>query len=179
MQGIPGMEPVEYNPNPIPMRNRPLRFFVAHRLRTMQGQWELRKNVSISCLKMLLSNDLCLYPPRPSSIDSRKGISKNIFNNLTASVPFVVCVHGGGIDPSPKAWEAILLGTIPILQHSTLDDAYEQLPVLYVNHWDELFEGDVNAIRKRLSTILEILSPYYDNEIKRKHIIEVYYFFEL
>ena len=33
------------------------------------------------------------------------------------------------IDPSPKAWEALLVGTIPVLEHSALDDAYSQLPV--------------------------------------------------
>ena len=33
------------------------------------------------------------------------------------------------LDPSPKAWEAIIAGTIPIIEHSTLDDAYSQLPV--------------------------------------------------
>jgi hypothetical protein len=25
-------------------------------------------------------------------------------------VPFILCVHGGGVDPSPKAWEAVIAG---------------------------------------------------------------------
>ncbi len=56
--------------------------------------------------------------------------------------PFIACVHGSGIEPSPKAWEAVLLGCIPIVQHSTLDDAYSQLPVVFVTEWKELFESD-------------------------------------
>lgn len=33
------------------------------------------------------------------------------------------------LDPSPKAWETILAGSIPVLEHSALDDAYGELPV--------------------------------------------------
>ncbi len=51
------------------------------------------------------------------------------------------CVHGSGIEPSPKAWEAVLIGCIPIIQHSTLDDAYEKLPVVFIHEWKDLFEN--------------------------------------
>lgn len=54
---------------------------------------------------------------------------------------FIACIHGGGIDPSPKAWEALMVGTIPIIQHSTLDDAYSRLPVMFVHDWSEIFEN--------------------------------------
>ncbi len=33
------------------------------------------------------------------------------------------------------------MGTIPIIQHSVLDDAYEKLPVVFVTEWKELFEN--------------------------------------
>ena len=36
---------------------------------------------------------------------------------------FVLCVSGGGIDPAPKAFEALAAGSIPIIQHSSLDSA--------------------------------------------------------
>jgi hypothetical protein len=79
---------------------------------------------------------------------------------MSASVPFIVCPHGGGQDPSPKAWEAILLGTIPILQHSHMDDAYSQLPVAYINDWDEFFHDP--DPQKLLRQWLEQLAPYYE-----------------
>ena len=48
-------------------------------------------------------------PPPPPVVSRREYLA------LVASVPFVACVHGGGLDPSPKAWEALLVGTIPII----------------------------------------------------------------
>ena len=106
-------------------------------------------------------------------MDNRKGINKELYIKLITSVPFVLCVHGGGLDPSPKAWEAIMLGTIPIIQHSTLDDAYEQLPVVFVRSWQVLFEGNLTAIKSRLQGIVEALSPYYDDPIFRRPVVEV------
>ena len=173
VRNIKGMDPLEHSGQPSPMKSRPLRFLVAHRLRSMRGQWELRKNVSVACLRMQLTHDLCMYPRRPVSMDNRKGINKELYIKLITSVPFVLCVHGGGLDPSPKAWEAIMLGTIPIIQHSTLDDAYEQLPVVFVRSWQVLFEGNLTAIKSRLQGIVEALSPYYDDPIFRRPVVEV------
>lgn len=74
--------------------------------------------------------------------------------------PFTACVHGSGIEPSPKAWEAVLIGSIPIVQHSTLDDGYERLPIVFVHEWKELFENpDIGSL---LARWLEKLGPYYE-----------------
>ncbi|HAS22668.1 MAG TPA: hypothetical protein DCR51_05905, partial [Idiomarina loihiensis] len=64
-------------------------------------------------------------------------VSETKFLNLIEEHAFVLCVQGGGIDPSPKAWTAIAHGSIPIIASSPLDDAYSQLPVAFVNGWDE------------------------------------------
>ena len=45
-------------------------------------------------------------------------------------------VDGGGLDPSPKAFEAVLSGSIPIIQHYPGDDAYREFPVVFVDDWD-------------------------------------------
>lgn len=57
------------------------------------------------------------------------------FRNQIAKSKFLICTRGGGIDPSPKAWEALYMGTIPIVERSALDEAYSQLPVFYVDEW--------------------------------------------
>jgi hypothetical protein len=54
---------------------------------------------------------------------------------LLQTYPFIICAHGGGIDPSPKVWEALCLGCIPIIKHSPLDDIYNMFPVVFVNDW--------------------------------------------
>jgi hypothetical protein len=52
---------------------------------------------------------------------------------------FVVSPHGGGLD-CHRTWEAILLGCIPIVKKSSIDELYKELPVLIVNNWFEVNE---------------------------------------
>ena len=65
-------------------------------------------------------------------------------------------------DPSPKAWEALLVGTIPVIEHSTLDDAYSQLPVrrnylLHYIHWSSIFVAKI-LLTKLLPDLILSLS---------------------
>lgn len=85
-------------------------------------------------------------------------------------MPFILCTHGGGLDPSPKAFEAILVGTIPIVQHSTLDDAYRHLPVVFVDSTVGLLQN--NNTLELLGKWLIELSPYYEegSELRLKVI---------
>jgi hypothetical protein len=50
---------------------------------------------------------------------------------------FVLCVEGGGLDPSPKAWTAMMNGCIPIIRESPATEAYRELPVAFTPEWDE------------------------------------------
>lgn len=50
---------------------------------------------------------------------------------------FVLSPRGGGLD-THRTWEALLLGSYPIVVSSTLDPLYEELPVLILNDWQEL-----------------------------------------
>lgn len=52
---------------------------------------------------------------------------------------FVLSPHGYGLD-CHRTWEALLMGSIPIVKASTLDPLYEGLPVLIVNDWHEITE---------------------------------------
>lgn len=51
---------------------------------------------------------------------------------------FAACPHGGGLDPSPRAWEALHVGTIPILKRSSTSDAFLGLPVVFVDAWTDI-----------------------------------------
>ena len=103
------------------------------------------------------------------------GISHDKYVTLLQSVPFVACAHGGGIDPSPKAWEAIMAGTIPIVQHSPLDDAYAQLPVAFVNSWEELLQPESEEkLASVLTRWITELQPYYEvGSVLRTETLEV------
>jgi hypothetical protein len=50
---------------------------------------------------------------------------------------FVLSPAGNGLD-CHRTWEALILGNIPILQHSPIDALYADLPVAFVDSWDEI-----------------------------------------
>lgn len=176
VDGLYGMEHIRIIEPLIRLDNRTVQFLVAHRVRTGKGQWELRQKVSEWCQlqqdEHLPSQILCVTPPATITRDHRKGIPQGPYVELAQNMSFILCVQGGGLDPSPKAWEAIMMGTIPIIQHSTLDDAYSLLPVVFIDDWSRLF-GSVSKVRTRLQVLRAHLSPYYTNPDLRAKVIQV------
>lgn len=159
--------------NAIPLQQRPLKFFVSDRVRSGgSGQWALRARI----LEMCTTSSFCM---RPNNFTTENlgphqdlpEISHDLFLKHLVSVPFVACAHGGGMDPSPKAWEALLHGTIPIIQRTDLADAYEKFPVMFVNDFAELF-GPEEVVAKLLQHWLDKLTPYYEpgSELRQKTI---------
>lgn len=111
---------------PQPLDGRALRVFCAHRHR--EGpQWELRRRVS--SLAGGHWRHFCTVPdtelPEPE------------FMREVERHAFVVCAEGGGLDPAPKAWSALLHGAIPIIRATALAPAYAHLPVVMLNDWCE------------------------------------------
>ena len=88
------------------------------------------------------------------------GVAHSQFLLELSQVPFILCTHGGGLDPSPKAFEAMIVGTIPIIQHSTLDDAYRHFPVVFVDSTVDLLRQ--NNTLELLSKWRDELGPYYE-----------------
>lgn len=81
-------------------------------------------------------------------------LSISQFRQAVGSHPFTLCVEGGGIDPSPKAFEALLHGSIPVIRESPLADAYRHFPVLVVKDWKadvisaELLDAHLEEVRQ-------------------------------
>jgi len=115
------------------------------------------------------------YCTRPASAGS-EGVSHAEYLKLLRSLPFIACPHGGGVDPSPKAWEAILVGTIPIIERSIVVDAYEHLPVVIVDSWEHLFHLNDSAMEYSLTQWITSLKPYYiEGSELRNQTLEVLY----
>jgi hypothetical protein len=150
-----------------PILTRTLKVLVSDRVRSGTGTWALRAEVVDMCSQ----SSLCIRPGNGTA-NMDGGIKRADYLRLLSTVPFVACVRGGGLDPSPKAWEAILLGTIPIIQHSVLDDGYERLPVVFIHEWTEIFES--LEAEKFLLQKLSDLAPFYEpgSELRRK-VLEV------
>lgn len=105
-------------------RSRPLTVLCAHRVRE-GAQWEQRRQVTQ--LAKTHWQDWCTV--------QEDELSEITYFELAQQHGFVVCVKGGGIDPSPKAWQSILHGVIPIFKSSAIDDAYKELPCVMIEAW--------------------------------------------
>jgi hypothetical protein len=82
---------------------------------------------------------------------------------LMQKYPFIICAHGGGIDPCPKAWEALCVGCIPIIKKSSLDTIFDGLPVVKVNDWD----NDTITV-ENMKSWLKQYSRFYDDDSERQ-----------
>lgn len=66
-------------------------------------------------------------------------IAHEPFLKTIASSTFVVSPRGNGLD-THRLWEALYLGSIPIVKTSSIDGLYEGLPVLVVEDWSQVNE---------------------------------------
>jgi hypothetical protein len=129
--------------------SRPLMIGVFDRVRNGKGQWADRLHVRNMCLTKW---------QKITKVHTKEKTHRQFLEAMT-QYPFVICTHGGGIDPCPKAWEALLCGAIPIVyDYPSLRGAYSMLPVMYVNNWDN---NDLS--HARLKSELDKLHKYFTN----------------
>lgn len=120
--------------------------------------------------------------------EALNGIQQNLINKIDriprhellkiyTDYAFVASPHGNGLD-CHRTWEALILGCIPIVKTSPIDDLYDGLPVLIVENW-----SDINA--KLLSdTIIKfnntnfnydkLTLKYYVDLVKQKNVSSYY-----
>lgn len=143
--------------------------FCAHRTRKTSDQWETRRLVT-----------KLAQGPWSDFVDiAAARLDLKTFRKQLSLHAFTLCVEGGGLDPSPKAFEALIHGSIPIIRESPLADAYRHLPVVVVSEWKEdALSRDFLAeelLRNRRewedwSLVLERLSSNYWLElVKNQH----------
>jgi hypothetical protein len=99
-----------------------------------------------------------------------QGYKHESWYKLLQTYPFILCPHGGGIDPSPKVWEALCVGCIPIIKHSSLDDIYINFPIVFVDSWE------YNTINlNNLELWREKYSKFYDDpELRKEWVSKLY-----
>ena len=79
---------------------------------------------------------------------------------------FVLSPFGKGLDCF-RTWEALLVGSIPVVHSSTLNDLYKDLPVIIVEDWNEVTE---DFLEKKYLEIKEL--PYNGEKLFLKYWIE-------
>jgi hypothetical protein len=134
----PMADPAEFEP----LDRRPLTVLCAHRHR--EGpQWAPRRQVSEIAAASWADWTTLLGDE----------VDEPAFMRLLLRHAFVLCVEGGGLDPSPKAWLCLLHGAIPIIRRSPTTTAYEGLPVVIIEDWrsDLVTHAELENWRTQLS----------------------------
>ena len=86
---------------------------------------------------------------------------------------FVICPEGNGID-THRTWECLYLNTIPIEKRNINNQFYTDLPICFVNNWEEITETFLENEYIRINKIkwnLEKLDiDYWKNKIHLRSI---------
>jgi len=145
---------IKYMNNYSSINSRDLKVISIHRMR--HGDREIINDLNIKYWSNFVINN--------------GNYSNDSWWELLQTYPFIICAHGGGLDPCPKVWEALCVGCIPIIKHSALDDIYLNFPVVFVDNW----EPNTITLEKLLGW-REKYSKYYDNPDLRKLWIDKLY----
>ena len=118
---------------------RDINLFLCHRSRPDEEQFSIRKHVDEVSKQWNVSNYTRIISVENSDVKTGVGfgIDKKEYIEYLKRSRFCICTTGGGLDPCPKAWEAIAMGCIPIIKTSTMDRVWRKLPVIIVNKWDK------------------------------------------
>ena len=68
---------------------------------------------------------------------------------------FVVCQRGNGSD-THRVCEVLLMGSVPVIERSGLDDMYEQWPVLLVDSFDAIHTADFVFDESKYDSFLDV-----------------------
>jgi hypothetical protein len=89
----------------------------------------------------------------------------NIYNHW-----FVICPEGNGID-THRTWETLYMDSIPIEKRNINNQFYTDLPICFVNHWEEVtedfLESEYHRIRSQQWNMDKLNFNYWKNKICR------------
>ena len=83
------------------------------------------------------------------------GIPSKEFHQILSKYLFVASPRGNGID-CHRTWEAMIMGSIPIVEKHFMYDSYKNLPILQIDSWEDLINTNI------LETYKE---KYFNNEL--------------
>lgn len=135
---------------------------------------------SVQKNKLLYMNFKIWYPEHPRAF-IHKIFSSTSFCTVSQDKPFkeyitemgqhkfVLSPPGIGID-CYRTWEALLVGTIPIVEKSHLSSLYAGLPVLVIDKWENITEEFLNQkyieITAKNYSLKKLYMEYWLNKIK-------------
>jgi hypothetical protein len=86
----------------------------------------------------------------------------------TSQYAFVLSPYGQGMD-CHRTWEALILGSIPIIKSKEFVKMFEDLPVLFVNDWNEinqqLLDDTIDRFKNRVFNYDKLTLKYWKERV--------------
>jgi len=146
---------LKYSREKVDFSTRPLRAACRHRHRP-GPQFETRREVSNLC-----------ETHWSTVVDATiEGLPWGKFLRRMRQFSFGICVTGGGIELAPKSWDLMLIGVIPIIKTSSLDEIYKELPVVIVDDW---LPDTITP--EKLKAWMAEFRPFYEDPLLREEVL--------
>ena len=137
-----------------------------HRVRNMVY---LNHNISTNPLKRLKLYQMFEHM---SWVTSERGKNGNDFEHYVSQIynhQFMFCPEGNGID-THRLWECLYMGCIPIVKKNINNMFYEDMPICFVDDWDEItfpfLRDEYIRIKSEWWEKSKLNQMYWDNKIK-------------
>ncbi len=99
-----------------------------------------------------------------------KRVSNENFIKELSQFRFVASPRGGGVD-CHRTWEALYVGTIPIITRSHISHMFEDLPVLIIDDWKqitrEFLEEKFKEITSKTYNLDKLYADYWFEKIRK------------
>lgn len=103
-----------------------------------------------------------------NTLDGRRKFLREVKNSK-----FVFCPRGNGID-THRLWETLYMGSIPIVKYEETHHLFTDLPILFIEDWNEINEHFLNEkyleIINKEWNLDKLKISYWENFIKEKII---------
>lgn len=82
-------------------------------------------------------------------VSGRNGLNFDQYLDDVYNHKFVLCPEGNGID-THRTWECLYLNSIPIEKRNVNNSGFNDLPICFVNDWEEINEEFLNSEYDRI-----------------------------
>ena len=100
-----------------------------------------------------------------NTMDGRKEFLREVRNH-----EFVLCPRGNGVD-THRLWETLYMGSIPIVQRDIAHRGWEDLPIAWVDSWEEVtpewLDAQLERIRSGTWAMEKLKASYWIDQIRR------------
>ena len=96
------------------------------------------------------------------SLNQNRDLRESTFHNYYETIArskFMLCPRGCGLD-TYRMWDCLYLGCIPIVVKYAGYKDFEDLPILFIDKWEDYLSIDENYLNKKYDEMLDVNYNY-------------------